>query len=138
MAVTDHSVTSLSVAQHIEPVTHHSVSALTIRRRLQQSGFSARRHLLGLPLMQNYRRLHHQWCDKRRVWAAKWNEVVFTDESRIYLQHHGGRIRVRRHRGDRMLKSCFMHRHTGPASDIMVCGGIGYYSRTPLVRLPVF
>ncbi|GFU20282.1 HTH_38 domain-containing protein [Trichonephila clavipes] len=47
-AVMDRSVTSRTVAQHIMSVTHHSVSALTIRRRLQQSGLSARRPLLGL------------------------------------------------------------------------------------------
>ncbi|GFY05993.1 transposable element Tcb1 transposase [Trichonephila clavipes] len=53
--------------QHIESVTHHSVSARTIRRRLQQSGLSARRPLLGLPLTQNHRRLRRQWCDERRM-----------------------------------------------------------------------
>ncbi|GFV61955.1 transposable element Tcb1 transposase [Trichonephila clavipes] len=34
-----------------------------------------------------------------------------------------------------MLNSCVMHRHTGPAPVIMVRGGIGYHSRTPLVRI---
>ncbi|GFW64288.1 transposable element Tc1 transposase [Trichonephila clavipes] len=34
-----------------------------------------------------------------------------------------------------MLNSCVMHRHTGPATGIMVWGGIGYHSRTPLVRI---
>ncbi|GFU84955.1 transposable element Tcb1 transposase [Trichonephila clavipes] len=106
MAVTDRSVTSRTIAQHIESVMHHSVSALTIRRRLQQSGLFARRPLLGLRLTQNHRRLHHQWCDERRKWVAEWNEVVFTDESRICLQNHDGRIRVWRHRGERMLNSC--------------------------------
>ncbi|GFS50570.1 uncharacterized protein TNCV_2041961 [Trichonephila clavipes] len=67
------------------------------------------------------------------MWAAKWNEVVFTDESRICLQHHDGRIRVWRHREERMLNSCIMHRHTGPVPGIMVWGGIGFHSRTPLV-----
>ncbi|GFV65311.1 transposable element Tc1 transposase [Trichonephila clavipes] len=119
MAVTDRSVTSQTVAQPIECVTHHSLSTRTIRRRLQQSGLSARRPLLGLPLTQNHRRLRRQWCDERRMWAAEWNEVVFTDESRICLQHHDGRIRVWRHRGERMLNSCVMHRHTGSAPDIM-------------------
>ncbi|GFW37909.1 transposable element Tcb1 transposase [Trichonephila clavipes] len=133
MAVTDRSVTSRTVVQHIESVTHHSVSACTIRRRLQQSGLSARRPLLGLPLTQNHRRLRRQFCDERRMWAAEWNEVAFTDESCICLQHHDGRIRVWRHRGERMLNSCVMHRHTGPAPGIMVSGGIGYHSRTPLV-----
>ncbi|GFU54715.1 transposable element Tcb1 transposase [Trichonephila clavipes] len=119
MAVTDRSVTSRTIAQHIEYVMHHSVSARTIRRRLQQSGLSVRRPLLGLPLTQNHRRLHHQWCDEGSMWAAEWNEVVFTDDSRICLQHHDGRIRVWRHRGERMLNSCVMHRHTGPAPSIM-------------------
>ncbi|GFV49676.1 uncharacterized protein TNCV_1959841 [Trichonephila clavipes] len=64
MAVTEHSVTSRTISQHIESVMHHSVSARTIRRRLQQSGLSTRRSLLGLPLTQNHRRLRHQWCDE--------------------------------------------------------------------------
>ncbi|GFY14199.1 transposable element Tcb1 transposase [Trichonephila clavipes] len=97
-----------------------SLSARTIRRHLQQNGLSARRPLLGLDLTQNHRRLRHQWYDERRMWAAEWNEVVFTDESRICLQHHVDRIRVWRLRGDRMLNSCVMHRHTGPAPGIMI------------------
>ncbi|GFX71325.1 transposable element Tcb1 transposase [Trichonephila clavipes] len=94
MAVMDRSVTARTIAQHIDSITHHSVSARPIRRRLQQSGLSARHPLLGLPLTQNHRCLRRQWCDERRMWAAEWNEVVFTDESRICLQHHDGRIRV--------------------------------------------
>ncbi|GFS74482.1 transposable element Tcb1 transposase [Trichonephila clavipes] len=94
MAMTDCSVTSRTVAQHVESVTHHSVSARTIRLYLQQSGLSARRTLLGLPLTQNHRCLHCQWCDEKRMWVSEWNEVVFTDESRICLQHHDGRIPI--------------------------------------------
>ncbi|GFU79434.1 transposable element Tcb1 transposase [Trichonephila clavipes] len=71
MPVTDRSVTSRIIPQHIESVTHHSVSANTIRRRLQQSGLSARRPLLGLPLTQNHRHLRHQWCDEQRMSAAE-------------------------------------------------------------------
>ncbi|GFU88234.1 transposable element Tcb1 transposase [Trichonephila clavipes] len=77
MAVTDRSVTSRNIAKHIESVTHHSVSARTFRRRLQRSGLSARRPLLGLPFTQNHRRLRCKWCDERRMWVAEWNEVVF-------------------------------------------------------------
>ncbi|GFT82333.1 transposable element Tcb1 transposase [Trichonephila clavipes] len=111
MTVTDRSVTSRTVAQHIESVTHHSVSARTIRRRLQQSGLSARRPSLDLPLTLNHRRLRRQWCNERRMWVAEWNEVIFTGVSRIYLQHHDGRFRVvRRHLGERMLNYCVMHR----------------------------
>ncbi|GFU43263.1 transposable element Tcb1 transposase [Trichonephila clavipes] len=135
MVVTDRSVTSRIVARHIESVTHHSVSARTIRCRLQQSDLSPRRPLLGLPLTQNNRRLRRKWCAERRMWAAEWNEVVFTDESRICLQLHDGRIRVWRHRGEMMLNSCVMHRHIGPVAGIMVWGAIRDHSGTPLVRI---
>ncbi|GFT18227.1 hypothetical protein TNCV_710431 [Trichonephila clavipes] len=44
------------------------------------------------------------------MWVAEWNEVVFTDESRICLQHHDGQIQS----GDTvergMLNSWVMHR----------------------------
>ncbi|GFU50932.1 transposable element Tcb1 transposase [Trichonephila clavipes] len=119
IAVTDRSVTPRTVAQPIECASHHSVSARAIRRHLQQSGLSVRRPLLGLPLTQNHRRLRRQWCDVRRMWAAEWNEDVFTDASRICLQHQRGRIRVGRHHEVRMLNSGVMHRHTDPAPGIM-------------------
>ncbi|GFS62375.1 transposable element Tcb1 transposase [Trichonephila clavipes] len=67
MAVTDRSVTSRTIAQHIESLTHHSVSARTIRRRIQQSGLSANHPLLGQLLTQNHRRLRCQWCDERKI-----------------------------------------------------------------------
>ncbi|GFX10969.1 transposable element Tcb1 transposase [Trichonephila clavipes] len=101
------------------PQNSISVTTRTIRRCLQQSGLSARRTLLCLPFTQNHRRLRRQWCDERSMWVAEWNEVVFTDESSICLQHHDCRIRVWRHRGERMLNSCVMYRHTGPAPGIM-------------------
>ncbi|GFV01466.1 uncharacterized protein TNCV_2960601 [Trichonephila clavipes] len=123
--VTDHSVASRTVAQYIEPVTHHSVSARTTRRRLQQIGLSARRSLLGLPLTQiNAANVRSQWCNERRMWVAEWNEVVFTDESRICLQYHDGQIRVWRHRVESMLNICVMRRHTVPAAGNY---GMGWY-----------
>ncbi|GFX87016.1 transposable element Tcb1 transposase [Trichonephila clavipes] len=125
MAVMNHSVTSRKLAQYIESVTHHSVSARTIGRHLQQRGLSVRRLLLGLPLTQSHRRLWRQWYDERRMWVAECNEAVFTDESRFCLQHHDGRIQVWRHRGEMMLNICIMHHHTGPALGIMVWVGAG-------------
>ncbi|GFU33332.1 transposable element Tcb1 transposase [Trichonephila clavipes] len=51
------------------------------------------------------------------MWVVEWKEVVFIGESRICLQYHDGRIRVWRHRGERMLNR---HHHTGPAPGIMI------------------
>ena len=83
MAVTDRSVTSRTIAQRIQSITHHPVSGRIIRRRLQQNGLFARRPLLRLSFTQNHRRLRRQTCDERRMWTAEWNEIVFTDESRF-------------------------------------------------------
>ncbi|GFX53088.1 transposable element Tcb1 transposase [Trichonephila clavipes] len=97
----------------------------------KESGLSARRPLLGLPLTQNHKRLRRQWCDERRMWTAEGNKVVFTDESRICLQQHDGRIRVWSHHRERMLNRpphC-------PAPGVTVWGGIGYHSRSPLLRI---
>ncbi|GFX82558.1 transposable element Tc1 transposase [Trichonephila clavipes] len=135
MAVSDHSATSRTVVQQIESVTHHSVFTSAIRRRLQQSGLSARRPLLGLPLMQNHRRLRRQWCDERRMWAADWNKVVFTDESRICLQHHDGRIRVWRHPGERMLNSCVRHCHTDTTPGLVTAIFQQYNARPHVKRI---
>ncbi|GFW32149.1 uncharacterized protein TNCV_2601751 [Trichonephila clavipes] len=64
------------------------------------------------------------------MWVAEWNEVVFTDESRICLQHHDGRIQVWRHRGETMLNNCVMQRHTGPALGIIHSMGRYWISLT--------
>ncbi|GFW84274.1 transposable element Tcb1 transposase [Trichonephila clavipes] len=71
------------------------------------------------------------------MWVEEWNEVVYTDESRICLQRHDGRIRVWRHRGERMLNSCVMHRHTGSTPGIMVWVGIDSQHYMPEVVNPV-
>ncbi|GFX57643.1 hypothetical protein TNCV_2676291 [Trichonephila clavipes] len=44
----------------------------------------------------------------------------FSDEPRFCLQHQDGRIRVRWHRGKRILATCIRHRHTGPTPGMMV------------------
>ncbi|GFU96716.1 transposable element Tcb1 transposase [Trichonephila clavipes] len=64
------------------------------------------------------------------MWVAEWIDVVFTDETRICLQHHDGRIRVWRHRGERMLNT--PHCSCTGYYDM---GDIGYHSRTHLVLI---
>ncbi|GFV64962.1 transposable element Tcb1 transposase [Trichonephila clavipes] len=84
-------------------------------RRVEMSA----RRPLRLPLTGHHRNLRRNLYDELQKWTKIWNDIVFTDESRFCLQHHDGRIRLRRHRGDRMLNSCVMHRHTGPEPSIV-------------------
>ncbi|GFX41242.1 hypothetical protein TNCV_2219401 [Trichonephila clavipes] len=64
MAVMDHAAISQTTAQQILSVTHHSVSASTIRRHLQQRGMSARRPFPCLPLIRKQGCLRQKWCDE--------------------------------------------------------------------------
>ncbi|UYV75650.1 hypothetical protein LAZ67_13000853, partial [Cordylochernes scorpioides] len=127
-------VTSRTVEKPNQSITHYPVSARTIRRGLQQSGLSERCPLLCLPLTQNHRRLHRQCCDKKgcgRQNGMKLSLLTNHDSlcNTTIVGFESG------HRGERMLNSCVMHRHTGPVPGIMVWGGIGYHSRTPLISI---
>ncbi|MBJ5584651.1 transposase [Salmonella enterica subsp. enterica serovar Typhimurium] len=113
----------------------NNLSARTIRRRLQQWGLVARRPLLRLPLTLHHRRMRLQWCVERRTWTTEWHDIIFSDESRFCLQHHDGRIRVWRQRGERLFDTCIRHRHTAPSPGVMVWGAIGFDTRTRLVRI---
>ncbi|GFS88248.1 uncharacterized protein TNCV_1158951, partial [Trichonephila clavipes] len=64
--------------------------------------------------------LSRQWCNDRWTWTTEWNNIVVTDESCFYLQHHDGRIRVWRHHDEKLLNCCVMRRHIGPTAGIMV------------------
>ncbi|GFT31588.1 transposable element Tcb1 transposase [Trichonephila clavipes] len=107
---------------------------LTIRRRLLQSGHSARCPLLFLPLTQNHRSLRRQWCDERRMGGENGMKLsLLTNRASVC-----NTTMVGFEPGDtveRMLNSCIMHPDTGPAPGIMVWSGTGYQSRIPLVRI---
>ncbi|GFY32381.1 transposable element Tcb1 transposase [Trichonephila clavipes] len=94
MAVMERSATSRTITQQMQSVTHQLLSTGTIRHSLRQSGMSAKRPYLWLPLTGNHRCFSHQWCDEWWPWTTKWNYIVFTDESHFCLKHRDGRIRV--------------------------------------------
>ena len=134
-ALQDRTATSRTLSQEMGLFAARQVSARTVRRRLEQHGLSARRPLLRLPLTLQHRDARRQWCAQRQNWIQEWHHVVFSDESRFCVQHHDGRIRVWRHRGERTWPACIRYRHTGPAPGVMVWAAIGYTTRTPLVRV---
>ncbi|GFT43269.1 uncharacterized protein TNCV_2521151 [Trichonephila clavipes] len=105
MAVTDRSVTSRTIAQHIESA-NASFSVCAYHSTPFTAAWSVRKASVTWSTLDAEAQTSPP---PRRMWATEWNEVVFTDESRFFLQHHDGRIRVWRHRGERMLHSCVMH-----------------------------
>ncbi|KAJ4439779.1 hypothetical protein ANN_07907, partial [Periplaneta americana] len=59
------------------------------------------------------------------------------DESRFNLDYNDGRIRIRRYRGQRYHPDCIVQRRTGRTPGVMVWCGIGYHSRSRLLRIGV-
>lgn len=135
MCVADRTATSTVLAQQWGAAVGRRMSASTVRRRLISRGLMARVPLLRIPLTQNHRRLRLQWAHQHQQWQAEWQQVVFSDESRFNLQHHDGRIRVRRHRGERDLPECILQRHSGQTPGVMVWGAISYHGRSRLIRI---
>ncbi|GFU38733.1 transposable element Tcb1 transposase [Trichonephila clavipes] len=70
MVLLDCAATSRIIAQQTQSVIHYSVSARTIRRRLQRSGMSTRRSLHRLPSTENYGRLRCQWYNEWQTWTT--------------------------------------------------------------------
>ncbi|GFU74995.1 transposable element Tcb2 transposase [Trichonephila clavipes] len=67
--------------------------------------------------MPTHRRLHLKWCHVRGKWtAAKWNQVVFSDESRLNLSSDDNSVRVRRSSDERLNPVLALQRHTAPTA----------------------
>ncbi|GFX44102.1 transposable element Tcb1 transposase [Trichonephila clavipes] len=61
------------------------------------------RLLRVLALTPPYRHLRLEWCHARgNRTAAEWNQVVFSDDTKFKLISDDNRVRVWRHRGERL------------------------------------
>ncbi|GFY70538.1 transposable element Tcb2 transposase [Trichonephila inaurata madagascariensis] len=65
--------------------------------------------------------------------AAKWNQVVFSDESRFNLGSDDNCARVWRPRGECLNPAFALLRHTFLTAGVMVWGAISYNTRSPIV-----
>ncbi|GFV89663.1 transposable element Tcb2 transposase [Trichonephila clavipes] len=58
----------------------------TISRHLAEANLKSKRPFRALPLTQEHRQLHLQWCQARSMWnVTDCKKVVFSDESRFVL-----------------------------------------------------
>ncbi|GFU86176.1 hypothetical protein TNCV_368341 [Trichonephila clavipes] len=62
-----------------------------------------------------------------------WQNVVFSDESRLVLGTDDNRVRVWRRPGKLYNSPHTVLRHTARTAGVMVCGAIAYDSRSTLI-----
>ncbi|GBO40675.1 hypothetical protein AVEN_66299-1 [Araneus ventricosus] len=106
----------------------------TISRRLAEANLQSKRPVRVLPLTPKHRRLRLQWCHARATWnGTDWQNVVFSDESRIVLGTDDNRIRVWRRPGERCNSTHVVTRHIARTGGVMVWGAITYASRSTLI-----
>jgi hypothetical protein len=79
--------------------TNAIISDQTVRNRLRQCGLHARRPLKGSTLEQRHRAARLQWVRTRLRWNRNtWQNILFSDESRLCLKPSDGRASVYRRR----------------------------------------
>ncbi|GFT75085.1 transposable element Tcb2 transposase [Trichonephila clavipes] len=71
----------------------------------------------------------------RKLTAAEWNQVVFSDESRFNLNSDDNRVLVWRPRGKRLNPAFALQRLTAPTAGVMVWDVIAYSTRSHLVLI---
>ena len=113
MALANRSSTSSEIRNAVAPAIGRPISAMTVRRRIQEVGLTSRRPLQRLPLLPHHRSARLRWCRARQHWRDEWRSIVFSDESRFSLGQHDGRIRVWRRTGERSISVCIAQRNSG-------------------------
>ncbi|GFY18226.1 transposable element Tcb2 transposase [Trichonephila clavipes] len=92
-----------AIQVQVTPSLGVPVSSRTIRRCLAEGHLGLRCPLRVLPLTPTHLRLRLEWCRARGNWTAvDWNQVVFSDESRLNLSSHDNYVRLGRSLGKRL------------------------------------
>ncbi|GFX75694.1 transposable element Tcb1 transposase [Trichonephila clavipes] len=101
-----------------------------MRRCLAEGHLRSWCPLRVLPLTPNHRSLRLDWsCARRNYTATEWNQVVFSDKSRLNLSNDDNPVRVWRLRGERVNPAFALQRYTDP------WGSIAYKARSPLILI---
>ena len=83
------------------------ISAQTVRNRLKAAGLRSRRPVVGAVLTQHHRNARLRWNTARHYWTRRrWQNVIFSDESRFRLRRSDGRMRVYRRPNERYINAC--------------------------------
>ena len=96
-------------------------------RRLRQARqpIRPRRPYVGQVLTARHPAARLQWTQRHFRWGRQqWARVLFSDESRLNLNHHDGRIRVFRRGGERFADNCLIEMDRFGGGIIMIWGGI--------------
>lgn len=130
----DRTSSSTVIAHRLQTIRGVAVSALTVRRRLQEYGVHSRRPATAPDLKPCHRRDRLNFAREYAHWTDEdWASVLFTDESRFCLRSADGRQRVWRRPGERYSPCTMSFRTPFNGGSVMVWAGISLNYRTELI-----
>ncbi|ELU16984.1 hypothetical protein CAPTEDRAFT_201866, partial [Capitella teleta] len=121
-------------ARGTREIHNRLLSARTVSRRLQELRLRSRIRYRGSIL--NAERCHRrlQWTRFHQRWTLqRWRSVLFTGKGRICLVMSDRRRLVWRTWGEQFWDCCIQEQDGWGGASIMVCGGISYNSKTPIL-----
>jgi transposase len=115
-------VTAVDTARRTPGIRNNRISDQTVRNRLRQSGLRSRRPLKGMELKRRHRIARLQWARARLRWRRNtWQNILFSDESKINLKFSDGRVCIYRRRREHFADGCVKETDFG-GSGVMVWG----------------
>ena len=146
-AVEDRRIRLLSLRSRDKPATvirdeirvdranpRQGLSVQTVRNQLHNNGLRSRKTAMKPLLNDGHKQARLTWARQHVRWTRQqWSHVLFTDESRFCLDHHDGRVRVWRRRGERFADSCVRSSRQGRGGSVMIWAGISEQGKTDLV-----
>jgi transposase len=109
------------------------ISAQKVCNRLKAAGLRSRRPVVGAVLTQRHRNARLRWATARHYCTRRrWQNVIFSDESRFRLRRSDGRMSVYRRPNERYIDACVHECDRFGGRSVMVWAGITHCGRTDL------
>ncbi|GBN36404.1 hypothetical protein AVEN_189186-1 [Araneus ventricosus] len=126
-------LTARQLTSQLSAVAGRPVYRQTVSRRLHEGGLFARRSVVCVPLSPARVRARSHWAREHRSWTPEqWRHVLFTDESRFYIQNDSRRAMIWREPGTRYRASNIVERDHYRGGGLLVWAGIAPNGRTDL------
>ena len=123
----------MDTARRTSVIRNSRITDQTVHNRLRQSGLCSRRPLKGMGLKSHHRIARLQCARERLQWRRNtWQNILFSDESKINLKFSDGRVRIYRRRRERFADGCVKETDRFGDGGVNVGGGISHVGKTNL------
>ena len=112
------------------------ISPQTVRRRLREAGIRCRRPYYGARLTRGHRVRRRNWAAAHARWRRNdWQNVLFTDETKVMVDSSDKRQNVYRRPGERFSDACVKEVDRWGRASTMIWAGISHMGKTDIVFL---